>query len=83
MFPQNEMEKRAIKLIAEIPKIVLEHQEANVEAIEKTNEFNHLAVGLTERERELLIILIQTSYTNGMEFGLEMSTRIDGVTTNE
>ena len=51
MSRESEMTNRAIKLIAEIPKIVLEHQEANVEAIEKTNQYNHLAVGLTERER--------------------------------
>lgn len=79
MSRQNEITNKAIKLIAEIPKIVLEYQEANVEAIEKTNQYNHLAVGLTERERELLIILIQTSYTNGIDDGLALSRRIDGV----
>ena len=79
MSRESEMTNRAIKLIAEIPKIVLEHQEANVEAIEKTNQYNHLAVGLTERERKLLIFLIQLSYTNGIDDGLALSRRIDGV----
>tara|TARA_R100000322_G_scaffold161662_1_gene123839 strand:+ start:609 stop:866 length:258 start_codon:yes stop_codon:yes gene_type:complete len=82
MSNQNEMTDRAIELISKMPMIAQRNHEANSQRIKDTEAYQRLVVGLTGTEIEMLMFLVQLSYSFGVADGVElmhgMMKKVDG-----